>query len=367
MHVTHERLTSLGEEWDLLLRQQPQREPFLLPYWFEAFSKTMAPDEALPVVIVRDGGRLCGILPLRRTGRFLRKVPARVLSSLSNVHSCRFDFVCDPNNRDDIAQAAWDALKRDSRWSVIEVNAVPEGGSFEAIMRCAERDGYMVSRWPTLLSPYLNLPTEPGDPLSNCPSYYKKDRKRLEKRFDRLKEIGEPAFQVYSEFDEDLFNEFITLEGSGWKGHAGGAIRCSPALVEFYRELAKAAAQQGHLRMCALRAGGKAIAMELSFVVDSCCYSPKIAYDENLASSSPGQQLARLVIEDLARLGVRKYDLLGPRSRYKAIWAGDVRPHANCYIFRPSFAGKMYHYIIDKVGPRIRKAKRARYGDPQQL
>jgi CelD/BcsL family acetyltransferase involved in cellulose biosynthesis len=234
-------------------------------------------------------------------------------------------------------------------------------------MRCAEKDGYRTSRWPTLLSPYVSLPTNPSDPFSNCPKYYKKDRKRLEKRFDRLKEIGEPTFHVYSHFDEDLFNEFIALEGSGWKGQAGGAIKCSQVLVDFYRELVKTAAQQGHLRMCALRAGGKAVAMELAFVVDGCCYSPKIAYDETLASSSPGQQLARLAIEDLVRLGVTKYDLLGPRSRYKAVWAGDIRPHANCYIFRPSIAGKVCYYIIDKIGPRIKRAKYARYGDPQEL
>lgn len=367
INATYRQLEDLQEEWNFFARQLTQREPFYLPYWFQAFARTVARDESIPLVTVRDRGRLCGVLPLRRTGRFLRKIPARVLSSLSNVHSCRFDFVCDPNHTEAIAQAAWHALKDDSRWSVIEVNAIPEGGAFESIMRCAEQDGYFVSRWPTLLSPYLNMPTDPSDPFRNCPQHYKKDRKRLEKRFERLEEFGEPTFEVHTHFSEDLFNEFLEIESSGWKGHAGGAIKCSPVLIDFYRQLLSAAAQEGHVRMCALRVGGKAVAMEISFVVDDKCYSPKIAYDEAFSSASPGQQLARFSIQDLAHRGISKYDLLGPRSRHKAIWAGDVRPHANCYIFRPSLAGKMYYYIIDKVGPRVKRAKYARHGDPQKL
>ncbi len=367
INATLRQLEDLHQEWNLLAQQLPQREPFYLPYWFQAFARTIARDESIPLVTVRDRGRLVGVLPLRRTGRFLRKIPARVLSSLSNVHSCRFDFVCDPNHTEAVAQAAWHALKEDSRWSVIEVNAIPEGGAFEAIMRSAERDGYLVARWPTLLSPYLKLPSTQFDPLSNCPQHYRKDRKRLEKRFERLKEFGEPVFEVHTHFSEDLFNEFLEMESSGWKGQAGGAIKCNPVIVDFYRELLSAAAREGHVRICALRAGTKAVAMELSFVVDHDCYSPKIAYDEAFSAASPGQQLARFSIQELARRGISTYDLLGPRSRHKAIWAGDIRPHANCYIFRPSLAGKTYHYIIDKMGPRVKRAKYTRYGDPQQL
>lgn len=365
--ATHSYLEGLHDEWQQLARQHPHREPFLLPYWFEAFAKTIAREEALPLVTVRADERLCGVLPLRRTGRFLGKVPARVLSSLSNVHSCRYDFMCDPNHVEGVARAAWQVLKNEPGWNVIEALAIPEGGAFEAILRCAAHDGYMTSRWPTLLSPFLSLPSDPSDPFGNSPSQYKKDRKRIEKRFERLREFGEPTFEVHSGFDEDKFNEFLTLEASGWKGHAGGAISCNRELVDFYRELLHGAANQNHLRLCELRVGDKPVAMELAFVVDGRCYSPKIAYDENFADASPGQQLARLAITDLVKRGIKRYDLLGPRARHKALWAGDVRPHANCYIFRPSLAGRVYYYIIDKVGPRVKKAKHARSGDPQSL
>ena len=366
-NATRRDLEELHEEWRQLAQQQTHQEPFLHPYWYQTFAKTIAKDESIPLVVVRGDTNLAGVLPLRRTGRFLRKVPARVLSSLSNAHSCRFDFLCDHQYPDQIASAAWQALKNDPGWSVIEVHSIPEGGAFEGIMRHAARDGYMTSRWRTLLSPFLELPTDPADPFGNSPSQYRKDRKRVEKRFERLREFGEPSFKVYSEFEEALFFEFLALEASGWKGDAGGAIRCNQELVDFYRELLIAAAKEGHLRICALRVNDKAVAMELAFVVDGRCYSPKIAYDESFSAASPGQQLSRLAIADLVSRGISRYDLLGPRARYKALWAGDIRPHANCYIFRPSLAGKIYYYIVDKIGPRVKRAKYARCGDPQSL
>ena len=367
LRATPKHLNDLRREWEQLAMEVPTCEPFLQPYWFHAFSNTIARGESIPIIVVRDKTRLRGVLPLRNSGRFLRKVPARVLTSLSNIHSCRFDLLCDPQHTDGVARAAWDALREDPHWNVIEANTIPKGGAFEAIMRCAEQDGYMTSRWPTLLSPFVMLPNDSTNPFSNCPPRYRKDRKRIEKRLERLREHGEPSFEVYSDFDENRFQDFLKLEAGGWKGHAGGAILCNPVLVDFYRELLTAAAERGHLRMCSLSVNRKPVSMEIAFVIDKDCYSPKIAYDESFANVSPGQLLAHFAIPDLVRRGMKKYDLLGPRARHKALWAGDVRPHANCYIFRPSLAGKMYYYIVDKVGPRVKKAKHARHGDPQSL
>ena len=107
--------------------------------------------------------------------------------------------------------------------------------------------------------------------------------------------------------------------------------------------------------------------MELAFVTENKCYSPKIAYDETLSKFGPGQILAKRAIQDLADAGIEKYDLLGPRARHKTMWAGDVRPHAHCFIFRPTLAGTSYYLLATRIGPTLRRAKYRRYGDPQSL
>ncbi len=352
---------------DLLVTHGEYSEPFYQPYWLSAFARSFLDGKPTPFVVVHDGGALKGILPLMHSRRFWGKIPARSLRSLSGIHSCRFDFICESHNKDTIAESAWRALEDDPSWTVIEAHNVPEGGGFEAIMRHADRAGYLISRWPTLLSPYLNIPVGQKDGLQNCPARYKKDRKRLESRFRKLQEQGDVAFEVTNNFDEELFQEFLRLEGAGWKGRAGGAISCNPVIVEFYRTALRHAASYGHLRMCTLKLDGKRIAMEIALVTENRCYSPKIAYDEQLSKFGPGQLMARLGIQDLADRGIEKYDLLGPRARHKALWAGEVRPHAHCFIFRPNLAGTAHYLLAARLAPFLKRAKQKRYGDPQSL
>ena len=335
-------IDALEEEWSALVREGQYSEPFFQPYWFRAFAQSFHRGRPAPFVIVRQGGELKGLLPLRRSSRFWGKIPARSLSSLSGIHSCRFDFM-------------------------IEAHNVPEGGGFEALMRHADRNGYLVARWPTLLSPYLNVPIGVKDGLQNCPARYKKDRKRLENRFRKFQEEGDVSFEVLNDFDEGFFQEFLHLEGAGWKGKAGGSIDRDPTIIEFYREALGRAASKGHLRMCALTLNGRRVAMELALVTENKYYSPKIAYDEGLSKFGPGQLMVRRIIQHLADQGIEKYDLLGPRARHKALWAGEVRPHANCFIFRPTLAGTAYYLLAARIGPMIKRAKYKRYGDPQSL
>lgn len=360
-------IDALEDEWSALVATGEYSEPFFQPYWFRAFAQSFHKNKPAPFVIVRQGTLLKGILPLMRSRNFWGKLPARSLRGLSGIHSCRFDFICDPNQSDRIAESAWRVLEEDRSWNVIEAHHVPEGSGFEALMRHADRAGYLVARWPTLLSPYLNVPVGEKDGLQNCPARYKKDRKRLESRLRQLRQEGEVSFEVLNDFDEKFFEEFLALEGAGWKGKAGGAIACDPTIIEFYREALRRASSRGHVRMCALSLNGRRVAMELALVTDNRCYSPKIAYDETLSRFGPGQLMVRHIIQYLADRGIEKYDFLGPRARHKALWAGEVRPHANCFIFRPTLAGTAYYLLAARVGPMLKRAKYRRYGDPQSL
>jgi CelD/BcsL family acetyltransferase involved in cellulose biosynthesis len=366
-HLTLADLDRMEHEWEDLTKRGEFSDPFFQPYWFRAFMETFHGGKPAPFVLVREGDALKGILPLMHSRRFWGRLPARVLNSLSGIHSCRFDFICESDNKERIAEAAWRALEDDTSWTVIEALNVPEGGGFEALMRHADRNGYLVARWPTLLSPYLNVPAGAKDGLANCPARYKKDRNRVKSKLKKLREQGEVAFEVLEHFDEEFFQEFLRLEGAGWKGKVGGAIRCNDTIVDFYRQMLTRVDAKNHVRMCALKLNGKRIAMELALVSNNACYSPKIAYDEGLSKIGPGQIMALFTIQDLADKGIEKYDLLGPRARHKALWAGDVRAHANCFIFRPNLVGTAYYLLATRVAPMLRRAKHKRYGDPQSL
>ncbi len=355
----------LRDQWSELASQGRAAEPFYQPYWFRAFATTFNATRSCPTVVVRKNGKLVGILPLMRRRTFFGKVPGSVLRSLSGIHSCRYDFISEESEEEHISLAAWRALREDRSWSVIEALGVPEDGAFGNIMRHAANDGYLLAYWPTLLSPYLVIPERADDPFVNSPHRYRKDRKRLDKYHSRLSELGAIQLDVFDNDDKAIFEEFIAMEGAGWKGKRGGAIQCCPVTLSFYRELLPRAAARGHLRWCALRAGARRVAMEMSFTIGERCFSPKITYDEGVSRCAPGQLLARASIRELAMRGCRRYDLLGARARYKTLWAGTVRRHSNCYIFRPSVIGTAYRSALKDVAPLLRRARHRLYGDPQ--
>jgi CelD/BcsL family acetyltransferase involved in cellulose biosynthesis len=358
---------ALASDWGTLSDYEHNIQPFFQPYWFASFCRTFLNDQSTEVVTVRDGLGLRGVLPLMRKRTFFGRIPANTLRSLSGIHSCRFDFICSQAERESIALAAWNALKNDETWTVCEALNVPQGGSFEAIMQHALRDGFLIGTWPTLLSPYLTLPSAGASAFSNCPERYKPDRKRLDRYYRKLQQSGVPRFEVSTKYDDETFQAFLDLEGGGWKGKNGGAITCSPLVKSFYREVLSRAASHGQLRICTLKLGEQRIAMELAFVTGNRCYSPKIAYDERFSNCAPGQLLIRHVIEDLAAQGVKSYDLLGPRARHKLLWAGDTQSHSHCYIFRPNIQGRLCHLASTRIAPQIRSIKYAYYGDPQSL
>jgi CelD/BcsL family acetyltransferase involved in cellulose biosynthesis len=164
----------------------------------------------------------------------------------------------------------------------------------------------------------------------------------------------------------DALNRFIRIEMSGWKGARGSAIGCSDRTLLFYKRIADEFAEAGKLRMYTLWLDHTAIAMELGLVTDGTYFSPKATYDERFASFSPGHLLTQHIISDLACTNISKYDFLGPHARHKALWAGEVLPHANYRIFRPSFLGHMRHLLVGEIAPLIRRAKRTLLADPQQ-
>ena len=357
----------LTPTWTSSVSSGESAEPFLQPYWFSSFAQTFGQDRHISCVAANDGERVIGALPLMRQRTFCGGLPARTLHSLSSLHSCRFDMGFADTDKETAAEHIWRALRDDESWDVIEALHVPNGGGFEAIMKRAAYDGFLIGKWPTLLSPYMVIPHAVSDVFAGCPAEFAGFRKTHLKSFRKLEKLGKVTFSSVTEFDPGFLDTFIELEGAGWKRRSGGAIVCDPTVERFYRTALKAAGEAGHFRSHCLALDGRPIAMDIGLIMNGRYYSPKIAYDESMAKYAPGQQLIRLTIQHLAEIGATRYDFVGPRSHHKAFWTDLVREHATCYIFRANWSGFARYHAAMKVGTGLRRLKRWRYGDPQAL
>lgn len=360
-------LSEIASEWEAIVQHGPSAEPFFQPYWMLAFARSFESGKPLAVVTVRQGSALKGVLPLIEKRTFFGGLPGRTLRSLSGVHSCRFDMSYADGWKREVAAVAWDAIREDDSWDVVEALNVPEHGGFEALMENAARDGFLIGKWRTHLSPFMTIPTDGSDVFAGCPERYKSVRSRLKNYLKKLEREGEVRFAVVSDFDEDLFSQFLNLEVSGWKGKDGGAIACNPTVVRFYENALRDAASRGHLRLHSLTVSGKPVAMEIGLQMNRRVYSPKVAYDEAFSKCSPGAVQAQLALKRIAEEGGEMYDFLGPRARHKSIWTDAVRPHAHCYIFRPNVGGTARYLATMRLAPKLRELKHSRYGDPQAI
>lgn len=358
-------IDELTEEWSVLSSSGESGEPFYQPYWFSAYARSFAREAPIVLGIARREDTLIGVLPLRRQQSFFGGVPAQTLSSLSGPHSCRFDFCFKDGEKDVAARSVWESLRDDSSWQVIEALNVPQNGGFESLMRCAAKDGFPIARWPTLLTPYLELSNE--SPFANCPQAQADNRGRLRSYFKKLEKRGKVRIVSISEYDETFLDTFISLEASGWKGQSGGAIGCNALAVKFYKDALREAGAAGHLRMQGIFVDDTPVSIELGLLMNGCFYSPKFAYNEDFAKCSPGNLMNRESIQMAASNGATRYDFLGPRARHKMLWTDTVRAHANGYIFKPTISGRVKHFVAATLAPQLRKLKYRYYGDPQAL
>ncbi len=340
--------------------------PFLRPEWSAAFLSAFSRGEPLVAAAVYHGRQLRAILPLLKDSHFFRRLPARVLRSPSNFHSCRFDLIESRHDRAAINDLLWRALRSRSDWDVIELWDVPDGGSFEAIMERAADDGFLAGKWPTFRSPYLEIPP-PGVDLANVfPPREKSFRHRLKSKVKKLSGRGDLKLERVTDPRSRRLREFFELEAAGWKGSMGTAIGSDARLVSFYENVAASFAKLGEFTLYSLTLGNRPLAMQFGLTSGRTYYMPKVAYDENEHRCSPGQILVLEVLEDLQRRGVQRYEFLGSASRWKNVWTASDTQHAHCYIFRPNLRGRLLYSAVLKAAPALRRAKRWIEGEDEE-
>lgn len=345
-----EALSRHAAEWDALVRASPLGAPFALSGWTRVWCEAFAPGHPLRILRASRGGRAVGFAPfIERRGR-LARCPVRVWQSPSNEHSQRTDWALEapPGAAMD---ALWRAL-REQPWELLLLKDIVTGGAVDACLgQAAERDGFLVARWPALESPWLPvLPTEALERRLDA-----KFRANLRRRARQLAKQGEVRLERVeggARLAEALEAGF-RVEASGWKGARGTAMASQPETRQFYTALARLAADEGWLALYSLSVDGRPIAFHFGLQYGGTYFLLKPGYDESLSACSPGQLLVREVLGDLADRSAREFDFLGPRMDWKLDWTRQLRPHCWLFILRPSLKGRLLHAARFQYGPRV--------------
>ena len=245
-------------------------------------------DVHLPLWIVcfrNAAGVLQGVVPLVREP-LRRGFPVKILRNW--VH--RFCFLGTPILDARCAHQVLDAL---ATW--LASGAAPTGGiewvnvSWDGPFGQLLRQIFSPSHaWITHVTTYQRAVLKrQRDITSPISGKHAKDLRRLERR---MAAHGSVDYKVMQQ-DEDWqpwYDDFLSVEASGWKGEEGSAIRSSPADIAFFRSVLQHAHACGQLQLLRLTVAGKAVAMKLNLRSRGESYSLKIGYDDAYAQFSPG-------------------------------------------------------------------------------
>jgi CelD/BcsL family acetyltransferase involved in cellulose biosynthesis len=117
----------------------------------------------------------------------------------------------------------------------------------------------------------------------------KKKAAKLQRQRNRLDERGNLSIRMLTDGSEcgRWTEEFLALEGRGWKGQRGTSLNSHRADADWFRAAVNGALEAGKLRFMRLDLDGRPIAMLVGWGAGSGC-SLKTCYDPEFARYSPG-------------------------------------------------------------------------------
>jgi hypothetical protein len=295
-------LETYVKEWDVLAANAVEPNPFYEPWMLIPALRSLARGRDVRVVLIFefiDGKRtLCGVFPIERFARY-KGLPVTGFKLWQHL----FCGLSTPLvRRERTAQCLdrfIDWLTDSGDCGLMEFNFIAgDGPFFQVLEDCFKKRGIKSLQSETFVRA-LFRPRENADAYLQA-AVNQPHRKDLRRKTRRLAETGNLEFETLeSGADLDRWvNEFLELEGRGWKGN-GGAFVCNKLDAQYFREIAVGAFAQRKLMMVALRLDKKAIAMKCNFMTAPGSFAFRIAFDENYSAYSPG---VLLELENIRRL-----------------------------------------------------------------
>lgn len=173
--------------------------------------------------------------------------------------------------------------------SAVLVDEIPVEGEFAGVFLAAlARAGWGARSYGKYTRVMLDASRPGEDYLAEAVS--SKKRKEYRRLTNRLRELGDLAFEIVSEPEQvnPALDKLLQLEKSGWKGASQTAILDREDWSNFFRAGIAEVARKGQAGIARLTLDGDAIASGLVLTSGDTAWFYKIAYREDLSQFSPG-------------------------------------------------------------------------------
>jgi CelD/BcsL family acetyltransferase involved in cellulose biosynthesis len=354
-----------ADKWTELC-DEVQAPPFYRPEWIRVLLECFEPNSRLVLLTTHSDEKLSAILPLTRKRRWFGGVPVVKLSVPANIHSVYFDIPAVAGRREESIAQLWSQLKNIAGWHVTEVPLMPDSGTSRELLARAEEDGYTTLLIPFHESPILRMQADNQgqlNPLAGASRHFRHELRRFARLY-REQTGQEPQIVRRDNPDAKILEKFFQLEASGWKGEEQSAINCAEETRAYYSQIANLAAARGYFSLYSLETDKEMIAGAFCVETRNCVFPMKIAYDERLHRTGPGQLLFNGILADCAQRHIPTLFFGGKKNRFKASWTSDTVPFFTGFIFNrgllPGLAYRSRVSVVTRLGS-LRRAVKDRF------
>ncbi len=343
-----EILKGYKEEWEKILRQNNNNNPFTEFEWIEYWWKYLGKDHGLFVIMIKSDSRIIGFCPLMLT----RKPFCTEVNFIGYADICYMDLILYEEHRKACIEGLADFLHGLKKNYVFNIHGLTEkSADFIILMACFAHRGrrYFVSR---LKSYYVD--TGSGD----FEGFYKrrcrhKSIKNISKHEKKLCRLGNLC---YREVDSKEMETVFKIHDKRWHKKNDGSSFSRGTKKEMFKQLATESGLPFKVKVGGLFLDDRLLAFQYSFLMNRRFVFLRIAHDDTFAVYGPGRIMYKESIKDCFE---NDFDICefgaGGFQRDKAEWTDEadivnriVFP-AGCCISQSSYIVYMFYEMLKVI------------------
>jgi CelD/BcsL family acetyltransferase involved in cellulose biosynthesis len=340
------RLEELSAAWKRWVQQDPAATFFQSWEWVRAFWKAHGAEYSLCSVIVHEGDRPVGVLPLMRKGR-------RIVF-LATSDSDYNDFVCEEGFAIEVLESALDfMLRSELAWTCLELDKIPAHSKMfrnaKAVSPAIKRRLKLVYRCP---SPAVVV-DEGGSVLDDLMR-----KEQVVRNHKRLRKLGAVTLRHVDNREEarEHLGRFFRQHVARWAMVNGRSQFADAEARNFYEALINELDPVGQLRFSVLELNSDPVAYHFGFQHRGKLIWYKPTFDVNYWDYCPGDVLLSSLLQDVRQLGLNELDFTIGDEPYKYRFANHVRQNYILYVERqPVSVGCCLRSAVRFVQHRVRQ------------
>lgn len=334
----------LKSEWNGLLEQTGADRIYMTHEWFTAWWQAFGEGKDLFIVLVRDGERLCGIVPLMRFKGSFRGMPVRVIGFMENDDSPGCSFIVEQGHDHQLIEGAILFLTRDvGCWDILSFKNMPEDDAIKTIRSleiCKRKSLLTVG----LRSPYVNIDTNWEAFFNNVSARRRKTLKNIRNRVTKLGDIT-----VKEHESAEKLHDMEVISKRAWKYKEGMAFTSRSDRYRFFELLSQVSEANGWLSIWLMYKADQPVAYEYHLKYKKTDTALISDFDEEYGNASPGAYLDFEIVKTLFESGTMEYDMCGSQDDYKKKWTDSIRNRRNILAFNVSWRARLLYLIERRV------------------